>query len=237
MKNLHILKKPKAVLFDWDNTIVHTQSIFTEVIDYVLNKLNIRREDIKNIDILNQHLSSRDAFPMMFGDRWLEAKKIYDDCFEKIHLEKININQIKLVDGVIDLLEFLLKEKIVMAVVSNKEGRFLRKEVKKLNIEKYFYSIIGSCDTEYDKPSHVPAYAALNGLYDHKEFYDGIHEDNILFVGDSIADIKCAYNSKFKAILFGNDQNVVDMAKAMDINNFLIVNTYPEFLQMLKNAK
>ena len=75
-------KIPKAIIFDWDNTLVNTWPL----IDYAMNKMLKKMGHKKwNEEELRSrtHLSMRDYFPELFGDRWREAGKIYVDTYHK----------------------------------------------------------------------------------------------------------------------------------------------------------
>ena len=87
-------------------------------------------------------------------------------------------------------------------IVSNKIGVTLRKEVKKLNISEKFFSVIGSTDSSHDKPHRAPLDLALSASGINPE------QDHIWFIGDTIADVECAYNTNCQPIIFGYDDAV-----------------------------
>ena len=88
-------------------------------------------------------------------------------------------------------------------LVSNKIGITLRKEAAKLGIDKKFFAMIGSMDSNSDKPSRDPVDLALMGSDLDPQ------KDEIWFVGDTIADIECAYNSGCRPILYSCNENSV----------------------------
>ena len=83
---------------------------------------------------------------------------------------------------------WLHSQNIPTAVVSNKNGDRLRKEIKTLDLSHIFYCAIGSGDTSEDKPSSKPLLHAL-------EQKNLKASSDIWFVGDSIVDILCAHHA------------------------------------------
>ena len=85
--------------------------------------------------------SLRDSFPRMFGDRWHEAEKIYYDTFAANHLRRL-----REMPGAGAMLAGLAARGLYLAVVSNKQGRFLRLEADQLSWTGYFGRLIGAKD-------------------------------------------------------------------------------------------
>src|SRR3954466_10132322 len=82
------LRSPRAILFDWDNTLVDTWATIHEALNFLMRamgrpewSLAETREKVR--------LSLREAFPLYFGDRWEEARDIYLERFRAIHLERL----------------------------------------------------------------------------------------------------------------------------------------------------
>lgn len=108
------------------------------------------------------------------------------------------------------------ESEITLFVVSNKIGDSLKKEIDLLNLTHFFNNIVGSLDTNFDNPHIAPVNLALkNYSYNDKE--------NILFIGDSLADYQCAQNLGFKSILVHTEAETIDNA-----NNALILDNLSE---------
>src|SRR5216684_1044345 len=67
------LRRPRAILFDWDNTLVDSWATIHEALNFLMRamgkpewSLAQTRERVR--------LSLRDAFPLHFGERWEEAR-------------------------------------------------------------------------------------------------------------------------------------------------------------------
>lgn len=185
------LKKPKAILFDWDNTLADTWPTIYTAMCKTFEEMGHEPwtfEETKE----RVHRSLRDSFPEIFGDRWQEAGDKYIANFRRIHLEKLTP-----LENAEEVLKELSGTDIYVALVSNKTGESLRLEVDHIGWNGYFSKVIGAKDAEEDKPSVKPVLMALDG--------SGIAPGpDVWFVGDSITDMECAYNAKCIPIFYGD---------------------------------
>jgi len=186
-------KLPKAILFDWDNTLVDTWRIAFDAINIARKALMI---PLITIDDFWQrpHHSMRDAAQELFGEQFKEGERIFYEAIGKLHLQDIT----KL-EGADALLESLKNLNIYTSIVSNKDGHHLRKEVEHLGWNSHFQKVIGARDTDQDKPSPVPVFAALQD----STFVPG---HDIWFVGDSIVDVHCARVSGCIPVVVGQGE-------------------------------
>ncbi len=192
-----VLPKPKAVIFDWDNTLVDTWPLIHTAIDKTMITMGKEPWGLEKVRD-NVHKSMRESFPIIFGDDWEKAGEIYKSTYRAIHLEKI-----QLLPNALELLNKLEEKGVMQFLVSNKIGSTLRKEAKKINVDKKFFAMIGAGDANADKPSAAPVDLALMG--------SGIDpkKDKIWFVGDTIADVDCAYNSACSPVVYGHSSNQI----------------------------
>jgi phosphoglycolate phosphatase len=183
-----MLSLPKAVLFDWDNTLVNTWPVIHESMNTTLaamGQATWRMDETKD----RVRLALREAFPPMFGDRWEEARDIFYKRFREIHLERLEV-----LPGAEDVLKSLSERDVFLGVVSNKMGDHLRKESAHLGWDKYFGQIIGATDAAKDKPAREPVEMALRGS-------DTSPGPGVWFVGDTEVDMECGYNTNCVKIL------------------------------------
>src|SRR5262249_42876275 len=128
-------------------------------------------------------LSLRESFPLHFGSRWEEARRIYLDVFRAIHLERL-----RPLPGCDELLRGLADEGIYLGVVSNKTGSLLRREAEQIGWSTLFGSVVGAGDAAIDKPNAAPVMLALEP--------SGVAAGNTVWlVGDTGVDMECALNS------------------------------------------
>jgi phosphoglycolate phosphatase len=182
------LPKPKAVIFDWDDTVVDSWSTALQALNAALVGMG---QTAWSDDEARRRCgaSARDLFQQLFGDRWQEADKIYYDTFNRIFLNNIRIH-----DHVEDILKILAENNVYLAVVSNKRGHLLRSEAAHIKFDRYFGKIVGAGDAEIDKPNAAPVHMAL--------LDSGIQAGaDVWFVGDSHTDMICALNAGCTSIL------------------------------------
>ena len=186
----HRISRPRAILFDWDNTLVDSWSTIHEALNFLMAAMD---KPLWTIEDTRERvrLSLREAFPRIFGERWEEARDIYLDRFRAIHLESLTA-----LPGRTELLQRLADEEIFLGVVSNKTGSLLRRETDHIGWAALFGSVVGAGDAPLDKPDAAPVRLALEP----SGFDPG---ETIWFVGDTGIDMECAYNSGCVPILLG----------------------------------
>ena len=184
--------KPKAVLFDWDNTLVNTWPVINHALNETFKEFD---KPIWSMDetIGRVRLSLRDSFPEIFGNEWQNARDKFYRVFKEIHLEKLEI-----LPKSEELLKYLQNNNFYTGIISNKTGNFLRDEVDYLGWNKYFTTIIGAGDADKDKPEIEPLYMALNN--------SNIDLGNdVWFVGDCDVDMEIANKGDCIGILLNNN--------------------------------
>jgi phosphoglycolate phosphatase-like HAD superfamily hydrolase len=215
--------KIKAVLFDWDLTLANGEyanllslnRTFSQMHEeYCLgsgrswNYMEMRRLFIPTVPIF---------FKKIYPNKYEEAIRI----FKKERLS--NISEVKLVEGVKQLLSFLINNDIPIAIVSNKEHDELKTQVELTLCDPLFKNIpiIGNTPKGRYKPN-------LNGIYDALSVL-GIKRNSIssvMFVGDRVStDINAALSAGCIPCLIGeNDKcKLLNITKNVleDASNFL----------------
>lgn len=186
------LKAPKAIIFDWDNTLVNTWPVIHEALNKTFQHMGA---EPWTIDTVKQRVarSMRDSFPHIFGEKWQEAGEIYQSCFRAIHLDRLEE-----LPGAESTLAWLSAKPVHLAVASNKKGINLRKEVEHIGWNQYFGKVIGADDTPKDKPAPEPVHAALAGS-------NIIAGPEVWFIGDSAIDMECAHITGCVPIFYGEE--------------------------------
>jgi phosphoglycolate phosphatase len=191
---------PRAILFDWDNTLVDSWLTIHEALNHVMAAMDKPLWSLAETRA-RVRLSLRESFPLHFGDRWEEARGIYLDRFRAIHLERL----IPL-PGCAEMVAALAAEGIFLGVVSNKTGALLRLEAERLGWSDYFGRLVGAGDATADKPDPAPVRLALEP--------SGVEPGgDVWFVGDTGVDIECAANAGCVSVLLGNDLGVEEMLR------------------------
>jgi phosphoglycolate phosphatase len=187
------LTRPRAIIFDWDNTLVDSWATIHDALNFLMAAME---RPPWTIDETRERvrLSLRDAFPAIFGERWEEARRIYMDRFRAIHLERLTPLPRREA-----MLRALAADGHYLAVVSNKTGTVLRSEAAHLGWSELFGAIIGAGDAHTDKPHSAPVELALQP--------SGITPGpDVWFVGDTAVDMECALASGCVPVLLGSDE-------------------------------
>jgi phosphoglycolate phosphatase len=193
-------QRPRAIIFDWDNTLVDSWGTIHDALNFLMAAMEKplwtlaeTRERVR--------LSLRDAFPAIFGERWEEARRIYMDRFQAIHLERLTA-----LPGREAMLRALAADGHYLAVVSNKTGAVLRAEAEHIGWSPLFGSIVGAGDAHTDKPHCAPVELALKP--------SGIGPGpDVWFVGDTAVDMECAIAAGCVPVLLGELEADVGFAQ------------------------
>lgn len=187
------LPLPRAVLYDWDNTLVDNWGTVRAALNHALVSFDLppwseeeARERIKQ--------SMRDSFPRIFGERWTEARDLFYGYFAAHHLDHL-----RPLPGAESLLRTFAELGVYQAVVSNKTGRFLRAEAEALGWTGFFGRLVGSQDAPFDKPDPAPVRMALEPA--------GIGPGpDVWFLGDADIDMECAHGAGLVPVLIGSGE-------------------------------
>jgi phosphoglycolate phosphatase len=183
------------VLFDWDNTLVNTWPTIVECYHATFTALGLppwTAEQVRS----RAHGSLRDAFPILFGARAADAEQVFYETFHRIHLERLQP-----LPGADSLLAHCHERGFYVAIVSNKVGENLRKELTYLRWDRWISRAVGARDCLRDKPAPDPIFHALNGT--------GIAPgESVWMVGDTPADLKCAYAAGCLPVLIGDAETL-----------------------------
>jgi len=184
--------RPRAVIFDWDNTLVETWPSIHRALELTFVEFGMvpwTLEETKQ----RVRTSMRDSFPPLFGERWEDAALFFNKAVTEIHLEKLLP-----MPGAEEMLAELAGAGIYLGVVSNKNGDLLRAEAAHLGWEKYFGRIVGAFDAKKDKPASDPVYLSLSES-------DISCGHDVWFAGDTDIDMECAVRSDCLPVLIRSE--------------------------------
>jgi phosphoglycolate phosphatase len=189
------LSPPRAILFDWDNTLVNTWPTIVECYHDTFTALGLAPWTAAEVQA-RAHGSLRDFFPGLFGSRAVDAERIFYETFHRIHLERLEP-----LPGAAALLAHCNAMGCYVAVVSNKVGDNLRAELAHLGWQHWIARAVGAKDAKRDKPAPDPILMALDGT--------GIAPDeSVWMVGDTPADLKCAHAAGCLPVLVGGAEHL-----------------------------
>ncbi len=181
--------RPRAFLFDWDNTLAEGWPAVAAALNAVFRRRNLPEWTPEQARARVRG-SARDSFPVLFGDGWEDDLALYLATFRAEHLRHL-----RAMPGAVALLAACAHRPC--ALVSNKTGALLRVEVGQLGWTGRFGAIIGAGDAAADKPDPAPLHLALSRL--------GLAAGpDIWFVGDTALDMRAARAAGCRAVLLGD---------------------------------
>lgn len=198
------LPKPKAIIFDWDDTITNNWWRVFWSMNKTLQHMGYDKWSEEEA-LRRLGASGRDVFPRIFGNNWQKGS----DTYYKF-LDETLKDAPEPIDGAVEAINILAdKTDIQLAVLSNKRGDLLRDEVKKLGLNSRFFAVIGAGDCERDKPSLV----ALQKILKHGGLQAGAA---IWFAGDSHTDMECAHSGGCTAVMIETKKPPEDMLSGIE---------------------
>ncbi|MFV0380101.1 MAG: prolipoprotein diacylglyceryl transferase [Anaerorhabdus sp.] len=195
------LKKP-VVLFDFDGTLINTESAIIETYQYLFEKYLTKEaftDEIK-IEVLGPPLKDifEKYFPNLSALDLIEEYKAYN---LKIHPEKVT-----LMENCTEILKYLKDQKYDVAIVSSKSAQSIEVGMNLFNLNDYVDIIVSNDDVENCKPDP-------EGIMKACKLLNRGHDDCI-YVGDSTSDIMAAKNAGVYSIgyLYNEDrkQKLID---------------------------
>jgi phosphoglycolate phosphatase len=201
--------RPRAIIFDWDNTLVDTWPCIGQATNITLARMGHAPWSEAELR-LRIAGSLRDTFPKLFGNRWEEARDVYYKAFEDVHLETLAA-----LPGAEALLKTAAEAGLYLGVVSNKTGKYLRTEVTHLGWDHYFGRLVGAQDAARDKPAPDPVLLVLRGA-------DIPAGPEVWFVGDAPVDVECGRAAGCTTILLhdGKTGEALPHVRSQDCDSF-----------------
>ena len=194
----------KAVFWDWDGTLVDSFSFLHKTHNHVRGQFGMptfTTEEFENYFGKPREKLYRD----IYGVDNIEQAKEHFEAFVLAHH-----HEIQPMNGAQKLLQTFYDIKLPMAVVTNKKGPLVEKEIKNHGWGHYFVTTVGAGEAEEDKPSPAPLLLAIE-----KSGLDiGSHE--VLFVGDTENDVLCAHEAGSKIAFIEEDLEKHAIAKEYD---------------------
>lgn len=181
------LPPPRAILFDWDTTLVDNWGSITSAMNAALLAMNMPPWTVEET-IAQATLSARDRFPRLFGARAAEALQIFISTLERIHRDHI-----RPLPGAVECLETLKSRQLFVGIVSNKNSRFLNDEIDHLGWRGYFDAVVGANDAARDKPDPAPVLFCLDAARIPASA-------DTWFIGDTEVDVEAAKRAGARAI-------------------------------------
>ncbi len=186
------MNAPRAVLFDWDNTLIESWGIIHHALRETFLALDLEPWSLEQTKAWVRR-SMRDSFPELFGARAARAEALFYEHYRHAHIARLR----PMAEAEATLAR-LADTDVVVGVVSSKLGTLVRKEATALGWERFFSRIVGAEDASADKPAPAAVALALEG--------SGVEASaDVWYVGDTGIDVVCARNAGCVAVVIGSD--------------------------------
>jgi phosphoglycolate phosphatase len=196
---------PTALIYDWDNTLVDAWGGVTAALNVTFSAFGMPHwtdDDTKR----RARLALATSFQTMFGDEWQRARDLFAAAMREGHLRHV-----RPMPGIEAALE--AGQSRPHAIVSNKDGPFLRAEVAHLGWITRFGAIVGAGDAAADKPDAAPIHLALSRL--------GLPADrSVWYLGDAAIDMETARAAGVTGVLIGDASHDGGVARAAPDRHF-----------------
>tara|TARA_B100000683_G_scaffold223869_1_gene221858 strand:- start:150 stop:791 length:642 start_codon:yes stop_codon:yes gene_type:complete len=187
--------KEKLIIFDLDGTLIDTLSDIEHIFNYVLIKNGLGKKS-KNFYKNNIGNGLDNLLRKCLPDTFIGDFNVLSNSVRDRYKNKLN-TKTKIYDGIIPVLENLKKDKVNMAVISNKLHLLAVRSVETY-FNSYEMKVIGAEGGFPRKPSPDSTVHMLQ--------YFNCSASDALFIGDSIVDVKTAQNASIRSVgvLWGN---------------------------------
>jgi phosphoglycolate phosphatase len=169
------LARPRAILFDWDNTLVDSWTTIHEALNVVMVAMGKPSWSLQETRSASGSAYARvsDSFRRTMGGGPPDLSR----RISRIHLERLNSPAWSR-----RIAASALRRRHFLGVVSNKTGSLLRREVDRIGWSIFFGSVIGAGDAASTAGCRSVVLAQSSGIK---------ARDVVWFVGDTGVDMEC----------------------------------------------
>lgn len=237
--------KIKAVIFDFDGVIANTAEDISRSVNATLEHFGYKPLSNKQIIIFvgngaEKLLKRSIAASLQISKETPPQEPSFEDVYNWYieYYKQHCIEETTLYPGVLGLLELLAIEEIPVAIVSNKPHEITDAILNKLDIGRYFASIIGPEQTSHVKPDPEGLILAMEHINEKQKSagLPAIFPENVLMVGDAATDIQAGKNAGTKtcAIMTGYGNKEKLAASGADVS-LLVVSELIVYMQQVQS--
>lgn len=212
------MKKYKGIIFDIDGTLTSTNELIFATFNHIAQKYEGRTysdEEIISMFGPTEDVILRERFN---GDKF---KEVYDEYYR--YYQENHPRMADLYPGIVDILKEVKQKNITTSIFTGKGRKTTEITLDILGIKNFFDMIITGDDVENHKPSPEGIFKFLNSF--------GLGKDEVLMVGDSIADIIAANEAGVDIASVVWDSYAREEVIRLNPNYFESVNSFRKWIQ------
>lgn len=185
--------KLEAAIFDFDGTLVDSETLYTKSLIETANKMNV----LQDVDFESMAgYQTQDMYNILIKSHYV-PDNFFDETADYFH--KIIETDLETFDGVMETLERLKNINIVIA--SNSDISYVKNISYKKGFSKYIKDY--SCHNEKLKAKPEPD-LFLNAFEILKKLNDNLKKENVLIFEDSLAGVEGAKKTGIKIAAITN---------------------------------
>lgn len=185
------IKKPKLIIFDMDGLIFDSERLFMRELGKVMKDYGYELTEEIYIQLLGLNSNFlRDEMLNIYGREYpieetsIKARENMTVCAEK--------GELKIKDGIKELLEFLKNENIPCTVASSTASKYVKEYLQIAGLDGYFSNITGGEEVSKSKPE-PDIFLTACGKFN-------VKPSDALVLEDSENGIKAAHNAGIPVI-------------------------------------
>lgn len=212
------MKKYKGIIFDIDGTLTSTNELIFATFNHIAEKYEGRTysdEDIISMFGPTEDVILKEKFN---GDKF---KEVYDEYY-RFYREN-HPRMADLYPGIVDILKDLKAKNILISIFTGKGRKTTEITLEILGIKNFFDLVVTGDDVKNHKPSPEGIFKFLNSF--------NLNRDEVLMVGDSVADILAAKEAKIDIASVVWDSYAKDEVIKLNPLHFHNVNEFRKWLE------
>lgn len=194
--------KLEAAIFDFDGTLVDSETLYTKSLIKIANKMNV----LQDVDFESMAgYQTKDMYNILIKNHYVP-----DNFFAETskYFRKIIETDLETFDGVMETLERLKNIDIVIA--SNSDIDYVKNISDKKGISRYIKDY--SCHNERLKAKPEPD-LFLNAFEILKNLNKNLNKENVLIFEDSLAGVEAAKKTGIKTVAITNSYSKEELSK------------------------
>ncbi len=217
----------EAVIFDMDGVVIDSHHVWIKTNHKFFEKRNMEFDDTKE---LSKRLGKK------IQESTAILKELYglDEDVDEMVKERLEIlkdlsdNELKLMPGFLELVDYLEINKIKMALASGSPKEFVDYVIKKFSLERFFDAVVCGDDVIYGKPDPEVFIIASQKM--------GMKNENCAVIEDAVNGLEAANAGGMYSIAYPNSHHTKEeYEEADDYVNDLREITIDRLHSLIKN--